>query len=428
MSRIFKGSRYQLQLLITSCSYTSVENLRIKFFTTDPNSYVETTENIALNGNIAAVTINSNLFDGLDEGLLTYEISGLMDGIYFTNERQSTYFLKNASPLRMAEQKQTKQIFVDLNGTYFVDPDEGYSALERVVVEVNVPKEANITSLQTKFEDKNGDGQWWAYANEYGVDGFHYIDVDASEYGRNKFNEGYEQGKAEAGGGDIIGCNLEDKWISPTQNDIIDDDLLLIHPSEGFDGMERVVLTRTMSSAPLWLQGYYTATYADNLTQGEYFMAVIDTANHTNGTPSGVFDNDIDLEYENRKGTMAIMKDWGGFAPTALNNLYNGDSTLPIAVFGNFDCSKVENIEGAFNGFDKVGAIYGLIDLGRSLLPDQTLDLSMCMYLSEECIKILAKSVYAFLWEGPNAKGATTAYYKGPYPEYFEARGWTRVD
>lgn len=427
MSRIFKGSRYQLQLLITSCSYTSVENLRIKFFTTDPNSYVETTENIALNGNIAAVTINSNLFDGLDEGLLTYEISGLMDGIYFTNERQSTYFLKNASPLRMAEQKQTKQIFVDLNGTYFVDPDEGYSALERVVVEVHVPKEANITSLQTTFEDMNGEGKWWVYANEYGVDGFHYIDVDASEYGRNKFNEGYEQGKAEAGGGDIIGCNLEDKWIDPNQDNIIDDNLLLVYPSEGFDGMERVVLTRTMSSAPLWLQGYYTATFADDLTQGENWMAEMMQYGNNNGESLTGFFDTVDIEYESRNGTMAIMKDWGDYGPIALNNLYNGDSTLPISVFADIDCSRVENIEGAFKGFDKVGAIYGLHNLGQSLYPDQTLDLSMCRHLSEECIKILAKSVFDFNG-GPNYYDATTAYYKGPYPEYFEARGWTRVD
>ena len=365
MSRIFKGSRYQLQLLITSCSYTIVENIKIKFFTTDPNSYVETTENIALNGNIATVTISSNLFDGLDEGLLTYEISGLMDGIHFTNERQSTYFLKNASPLRVVEQKQTKQIFVDLNGTYFVDPDEGYSALERVVVEVNVPQKGN----------------------------------------------------------------LEERHITPNTENVNADNLLVVTTNEGYDGMSKVVLTRTMSSAPLWMQGYVDGTETTIFKVSQKLVGMILTSAENLAVIENrplSFDNIFEHLSQSPNENTPYVLDFGNYKGVkSISNMYT-QGHLQITAFYNLDCSEVEDITNAFNAFTNLRALYDMYELGKNLTEGQTLDLSMT-HLSEESVKILVNNCYDFKL-GPNAKGVTTAYYKGPYPEYFEARGWTRVE
>lgn len=430
MSRIFKGSRYQLQLLITSCSYTSVESLRIKFFTTDPNSYVETTENIALNGNIAAVTINSNLFDGLDEGLLTYEISGLMDGIYFTNERQSTYFLKNASPLRMAEQKQTKQIFVDLNGIYYVEPDEGYSALERVVVEVNVPKEANITTLQTTFEDLNGEGKWWIYANDLNADGLSYVEVDASNYGEQRYQEGLENGRNE-------GSNLNDRWITPNNEDIIDDNFLIIFPEEGYNGMSRVVMTRNEMSAPNYLYGLNAAVGEIYKDRGYAMIAQIDgiMANDSRESLDGIFDHEDMYDFVTGNG-----KDWvkyGIIVPyslsydnlTNISYMYSGNLTIPIISCEGISCQNVVNCEGAFNGWTKLAAMDSLYELGNSFRTEQTLDLSMTQLNNNPNTIILIKSLHNFN-SSPSIYGVQTSYIKGlsNFREQIENMGWQCID
>jgi hypothetical protein len=489
MSRIFKGSRYQLQLLITSCSYTSVESLRIKFFTTDPNSYVETTENIALNGNIAAVTINSNLFDGLDEGLLTYEISGLMDGIYFTNERQSTYFLKNASPLRMAEQKQTKQIFVDLNGIYYVEPDEGYSALERVVVEVNVPKEANITTLQTTFEDLNGEGKWWIYANDLNADGLSYVEVDASNYGEHRYQEGLENGRNESGNhcnlgnlevifedrgdgncwwnpaddgydgysyvtvnasnygeqryqeglenGRNEGSNLNDRWITPNNEDIIDDNFLIIFPEEGYDGMSRVVMTRNEISAPNYLYGLNAAVGEIYKDRGYAMIAQIDgiMANDSRESLDGIFDHEDMYDFVTGNG-----KDWvkyGIIVPyslsydnlTNISYMYSGNLTIPIISCEGISCQNVVNCEGAFNGWTKLAAMDSLYELGNSFRTEQTLDLSMTQLNNNPNTIILIKSLHNFN-SSPSIYGVQTSYIKGlsNFREQIENMGWQCID
>lgn len=60
----------------------------------------------------------------------------------------------------------------------------------------------NISSGSFEFQDFE-DGHYWQYANEYGLDGWDYIDIDASNYGRQKYEEGYNQGKSEGGS-----CNI----------------------------------------------------------------------------------------------------------------------------------------------------------------------------------------------------------------------------
>lgn len=56
----------------------------------------------------------------------------------------------------------------------------------------------NISSGSFEFQDF-ANGHFWKYANEYGLDGWDYIDIDASSYGRQKYEEGYNQGKSEGG-------------------------------------------------------------------------------------------------------------------------------------------------------------------------------------------------------------------------------------
>ena len=81
-------------------------------------------------------------------------------------------------------------------------------------VDVNVPQEGgncNLGELRTNFEDMDGTGRWWRGANADGLDGYDYVEINANEYGGQKFNEGYEQGynDGQANCGEGGGCVLE---------------------------------------------------------------------------------------------------------------------------------------------------------------------------------------------------------------------------
>lgn len=54
-----------------------------------------------------------------------------------------------------------------------------------------------IEPLYETFNDLTGDGRWWANASEYGFDGFSSVEINASEYGNNKYTEGYNIGATE---------------------------------------------------------------------------------------------------------------------------------------------------------------------------------------------------------------------------------------
>lgn len=57
--------------------------------------------------------------------------------------------------------------------------------------------EYTIAPLFETFNDLTGDGRWWANASEYGFDGFSSVEINASEYGNNKYTEGYNIGTTD---------------------------------------------------------------------------------------------------------------------------------------------------------------------------------------------------------------------------------------
>lgn len=181
------------------------------------------------------------------------------------------------------------------NGEYTITPSEGFDGLESLNLTVNVEgSSCNIGDLYATFEDYRGDGRWWRYAKEEGLDGFKYVEINASDYGLSKYNEGYSAGKAEGGDCpeltsiDIIengtyegaynvvnvnvpqesgdcseaydkgfedgynqgqaecpeggSCNLEDKWVYPSMSDRDNNGFIVVNPSEGYDGLSRTVI------------------------------------------------------------------------------------------------------------------------------------------------------------------------------------------
>ena len=142
MARIFKGSRNQLLILVSKCTYTSISDVRISFFTTNPSKSVTIDEGIAINGNIAVVDIPQNAFDSLNDGVLSYSVYGTRDGISFMEERQSNYYLRanimsDDDPAYDGCKLQEKQ--VSFNDEYdtsiVVEPDYGYDGMSKVIVD-----------------------------------------------------------------------------------------------------------------------------------------------------------------------------------------------------------------------------------------------------------------------------------------------------
>ena len=136
------------------------------------------------------------------------------------------------------------ELYVSENGVY-----EG--AFNRV--DVNVPQEGgecNIGELRTNFMDY-GEGKWWRGANEDGLDGYGYVEINASEYGDQKYNQGYNQGyndgQANCGeGGDCVLEHLEvsgNGYYEPKGEEY---DYLIVRENSAFDTGVKLVENTTI--------------------------------------------------------------------------------------------------------------------------------------------------------------------------------------
>lgn len=458
MARIFKGSRYQLQLLVSKTSQYPIEDVTINFFTTNPDNPVEVREDITINGNIATVTIGSTQFDSLEDGLLNYIITGTVDGASFISERQSNYYLKNETQYNpetgaSCNLISISEIFVDQNGEgemVIYASDHEVDGFNEVHINAsnygwekysygyndgyNLGKTEGsgmvIGQLNTNFIDKGGDGTCWWYPHENGCDAFNYVSINASEYGQQR----YEQGLNDAGGG--TSCNLQDRWMTPDFDNIINDNFLIVSPVDDengpYDGMSRVVITRTEASAPNLMYGVYQAVYGDALSQGETILSYMsDYTNENNGSLNGFFDDGefINADWK-RYMAFTLEQGWYDGRLTDMSYMYNGDGIVPIVAFYGFNCENTETIEGAFNGWTKLYALEKLFMLGNSFRQEQTLDLSMTNLNDNPNTKCLIKQLFDFNYAGHNQYDVTTSYIKGlsNFRQDIEERGWQCID
>lgn len=141
MARIYKESRYVLQLLIGKSYGAQYEDVKISFYTKNPNNQVMADDDITIKGNVAEVMVDSTLFDNLEEGLIKYIVYGTKDGIPFIEERQSNYFLKTPLDFKpttcILEDKSVTPSMGDRDGNNLivVEESEGYDGLSRVVID-----------------------------------------------------------------------------------------------------------------------------------------------------------------------------------------------------------------------------------------------------------------------------------------------------
>ena len=188
MARIYKESRYVLQLLIGKSYVAQYDNVKISFYTKNPNNQVMVDNGITIKRNIAEVKIESTLFDNLEEGLISYIVYGTKDGIPFIEERQSNYFLKAPLDFKPTtcnlEDKSVTPSMGDRNvdGYIVIEEDEVYDGLSRVVIDPQIlynegygqGKTDGTNEQKSKFESisitENG-----IYSKE---DGYNHIEVN----------------------------------------------------------------------------------------------------------------------------------------------------------------------------------------------------------------------------------------------------------
>ena len=141
MARIYKESRYVLQLLIGKSYVAQYKDIKISFYTKNPSNQVMVDNGITIKRNIAEVMVESTLFDNLEEGLISYIVYGTKDGIPFIEERQSNYFLKTPLDFKpttcILEDKSVTPSMGERNvdGYIIVEEGEGYDGLSRVVID-----------------------------------------------------------------------------------------------------------------------------------------------------------------------------------------------------------------------------------------------------------------------------------------------------
>lgn len=132
MARIYKESRYVLQLLIGKSYGAQYEDVKISFYTKNPSNQVMADDDITIKGNIAEVMVDSTLFDNLEEGLIKYIVYGTKDGIPFIEERQSNYFLKTPLDFKpttcILEDKSVTPSMADRDGNNLIVVEESLTA------------------------------------------------------------------------------------------------------------------------------------------------------------------------------------------------------------------------------------------------------------------------------------------------------------
>ena len=180
MARIYKESRYVLQLLIGKSYVAQYDDVKISFYTKNPNNQVMVNDGITIKRNIAEVMVDSTLFDNLEEGLISYIVYGTKDGIPFIEERQSNYFLKTPLDFKpttcILEDKSVTPSMGDRNneGYIIVEEGEGYDGLSRVVIDPQTLYNEGVNEQKLKLETinitENG-----TYTKE---DGYNHIEVN----------------------------------------------------------------------------------------------------------------------------------------------------------------------------------------------------------------------------------------------------------
>ena len=137
----------------------------------------------------------------------------------------------------------------DVNGSYDEGYNNGYNdGLNAGGGSCNI-EETRWADPHPNDVDENG---YLVYYKSEGYDGMDRVALNMEDYNTIKYNEGYNDGKAEGGGS----CNIEEtRWGNPLPMDV-NEDYLIIQPSMGYDGMKKVALNMEDYNTEKYNEGY----------------------------------------------------------------------------------------------------------------------------------------------------------------------------
>lgn len=366
MARIYKGSKYHLQLLITKNSLTPIKEISISFYTTNPATPVVVNDNYVIKANIVDVVIDSTTFDTLDEGLVSYVIYGTReDGMTFIEDRQSSYYLM------------------------------GNSSISEDVECDNCPECPDVPD-----NPECPDCPECPECPDYN---FEYIGI--SEDVSNYINENGDIVVTPSKGYDAI------KRVSVTIGPATSPGYMLaLHEIVGYNFMYNWGM----------LASYVEYDYLPS--HGQSLEGVFDEYEKC---VQYVIESSAKTEDYDK----CLMAAGPIFSEcTDMSRMYTGNGTIPFITF-EMDCSNVVKCDDAFKGFDMLSYCHGLHNLGYSFDAIETLDITPTR-LNNANIGSLAKSLHNFKqspnktgWKTANIKGVEEQYRK-----YFTDRGWTCID
>lgn len=159
MSRVYKCSKFKIELYIPNCDNVSeIDKLSISLYTDEPELSADFIDGFDFHGNIVSFIVPAEALCNLHDGVLRYTVQGYKGEDFFVIERQSNYFLKSPS-------------------------EYGKCDLNPINETLNV-NEDNIMIITPE---------------DYNAIGFSTVKIDANDFAREKYNEGYNQALSEGG-------------------------------------------------------------------------------------------------------------------------------------------------------------------------------------------------------------------------------------
>lgn len=279
-------------------------------------------------------------------------------------------------PSTMAQAVRTqkvKEFGVTENGNYLIVPDEGYGRMNKVDLHVNVQANVNLAPLSVTVSENEQSFN----ANEQGLDGFDSVTVDATEYGNNRYSDGYDNGVIDSTQGASVVDVIENGTVYTKYSDNIPE---FNEPLTGDD---------FYSYAKVSYACFDTGVRFNELTDLEFWYRFTDDFGTTgtffgyNNSTSFNIERDSD-SYATDEGYRFIIKwgdtryyvylkkdEWHNFKWS--ENNFSVDGTMVSYFQNNLTSDKTiwfnGNTESSYN--NQESGEYGMVKInGRVIVPD----------------------------------------------------------
>ena len=343
MSRVYKMSKFLLKLYVPDANL--INDLMISIYTDDYNIAYDITEFKDISNTEVEVIVPTGAVSNMNDGVLSYIVTGTIGGNNVLIQRQSNYFLKNPTDYTSSDVVKFGATFID-----------------------------------------DGTGHMTIVSSDYGYDGFNSVSIDAERALSEKYRDGYNKGYDDAS---------ESKSVF---DELVVDNILgdIIGNSESFwsevDENNKGTMTGIMYKIP---HDAYTM---------ESPISYI-SVRREDELVGGIISNDSRIASGTvpRIGT-TLVKPWEYTEGVS----YSDVKIEPHLWFGGFSCSKVVYFADVFKDCpDSLTHMETLDGLGKSVTSECLLDFTPTG-LTDKSQSIIANTVYDFAKEGPNVNGIST--------------------